>query len=106
MAPKRAEPARLDRFGCGVCGSRIWRSRIASPSWVANDPFWQEAPLGGFPDPEWLGVSGLERLRGWDGSLVPYPPISYLTEIAPSDVSRGHAGFTMPASPWFANMMG
>ena len=67
---------------------------------------WQEAPIGGFPDPGWLGVSGLERLRGWDGSIVPHPPISYLTEIAFTDVSRGHAGFTMPASPWFANLMG
>lgn len=68
---------------------------------------WQEPPIGDFPDPGWLGVSGLERLRlGWDGTLVPYPPISYITEITFKEVSRGHAGFAMPASPWFANATG
>jgi uncharacterized protein (TIGR00369 family) len=68
---------------------------------------WEEPHLGGYPDPSWLGLSGLERMRlGREGGRVPFPPMSYLVEMGFAEVSKGSATFTIPASPWFANTAG
>jgi uncharacterized protein (TIGR00369 family) len=67
---------------------------------------WEEPPIGSYPDPALIGLSGFERMRAFLEGRVPFPPIFYLTEIPFTNVSRGHAGFKMPASPWFANATG
>ena len=75
---------------------------------MADDakPIWQEDPVGGYPGPEMLGLPGIERMRASREGKVPIPPIAYLTEMPFRELSRGHAGFEMPASPWFANSAG
>jgi uncharacterized protein (TIGR00369 family) len=68
---------------------------------------WEEPHLGGYPDPSWLALPGLERMKlGREGGRVPFPPMSYLVEMGFTEVSRGSAAFTIPASPWFANSAG
>jgi uncharacterized protein (TIGR00369 family) len=67
---------------------------------------WQQPAIGGYPDPSLIGLSGLERMKVFREGRVPFPPIFYLTEIPFTNVSVGHAGFEMPASPWFANATG
>jgi uncharacterized protein (TIGR00369 family) len=69
-------------------------------------PIWQQPAIGSYPDPAWIGLSGLERMQAFREGRVPLPPISYLTEILFTNVSAGHVGFQMPASPWFANATG
>ncbi len=67
---------------------------------------WQEPAPGGYPDPSLLGLPGIERLRASREGRVPIPPIAYLTEMPFRELSEGHAGFEMPASPWFGNTAG
>jgi uncharacterized protein (TIGR00369 family) len=69
-------------------------------------PIWQQPVIGTYPDPSWIGLSGLERMQAFREGRVPLPPIVYLTEILFTSVSAGHVGFQMPASPWFANATG
>jgi uncharacterized protein (TIGR00369 family) len=69
-------------------------------------PIWQRPVIGTYPDPSWIGLSGLERMQAFREGRVPLPPIVYLTEILFTSVSAGHVGFQMPASPWFANATG
>lgn len=74
---------------------------------VGRKEIWEEPHLGGYPDPSWLGLSGLERMRlGREGGRVPFPPMSYLVEMGFTEVSKGSAAFAIPASPWFANSTG
>lgn len=61
---------------------------------------WQEAVRGGFPDPAFLSLSGLEQLRTWDRGLAPVPPIARLTGMRPGEAGEGTSTFTMPASQW------
>ena len=67
---------------------------------------WEEPAIGGYPDPAILGLSGLEQLRLGREGRSPIPPIAYLCEIPFRELSKGNAGFEMPASPWFANSAG
>jgi uncharacterized protein (TIGR00369 family) len=67
---------------------------------------WQQPPLGGYPDPSMLGLPGLDRLRVSREGRAPMPPIAYLTEMPFRELSEGHVGFEMPASPWFGNSAG
>jgi uncharacterized protein (TIGR00369 family) len=68
---------------------------------------WEEPHLGGYPDPSWLALPGLERMKlGREAGRVPFPPMSYLVEMGFTELSRGSAAFTIPASPWFANSAG
>jgi membrane protein implicated in regulation of membrane protease activity len=69
-------------------------------------PIWQQPALGGHPDRGVLGLSHLERQRMWREGRLPYSPLSYLTELDFTEASKGHAAFTVPASPWFANSAG
>jgi uncharacterized protein (TIGR00369 family) len=67
---------------------------------------WQEDAPGGYPDPSFLALPGLERMRGWQTGRIPTAPIVYLTEMGFGDISEGTASFSIPASPWFANATG
>jgi len=69
-------------------------------------PIWQQPALGGFPDPAGIGLSGMDRIRAGREGRIPIAPISYLMEMSFTDASEGHTGFTIPASPWFANSAG
>jgi uncharacterized protein (TIGR00369 family) len=67
---------------------------------------WQEPAKGGYPDRSFLGLPGIERMGAGRRGLIPYSPMSYLTELELTEASRGHSTFSMPASPWFANSSG
>jgi uncharacterized protein (TIGR00369 family) len=67
---------------------------------------WQQPAKGGYPDRSFLGLSGIERVSAGRRGLIPTSPMSYLTELRLTEASRGHSTFTMPASPWFANLAG
>ena len=67
---------------------------------------WQEPAKGGYPDRSFLGLPGIERMGAGRRGLIPYSPMSYLTELELTEASRGHSSFSMPASPWFANPSG
>lgn len=67
---------------------------------------WEEEALGGYPDPSLLGLAGIDRLRvAWEGR-TPIPPIAFLMEFPFTELGKGHGGFSIPASPWFANATG
>lgn len=67
---------------------------------------WEEPAKGGYPDRSFLGLPGIERMGAGRRGLIPYSPMSYLTELELTEASRGHSTFSMPASPWFANPSG
>src|SRR3954471_966608 len=69
-------------------------------------PLWQEEPPGGYADRSILGLPHLERNRLARQGRLPISPMTYLTELAFEEVSRGHASFSVPASPWLANSAG
>jgi uncharacterized protein (TIGR00369 family) len=69
-------------------------------------PLWQEEPPGGYADRSVLGLPHLERNRLARQGRLPISPMTYLTEMAFEEVSRGHAAFSVPASPWLANSAG
>ncbi|HEX6382857.1 MAG TPA: hotdog fold thioesterase [Acidimicrobiia bacterium] len=62
-----------------------------------------EAVRGGFPDPGFGSLSGLERGRAYVHWLAPRPPISHLIGLRASQVGPGSATVTMPASPWLVD---
>lgn len=70
------------------------------------DPIWQQPAKGGYPDPSFLALPGIERMTGWRSGRIPAAPMVYLTEMGVGDMSEGHASFTIPASPWFSNATG
>ncbi len=70
------------------------------------EPIWQRPAKGGYPDPSFLALPGIERMRGWRTGLIPAAPMVYLTEMGVGDISEGNASFTIPASPWFSNATG
>jgi uncharacterized protein (TIGR00369 family) len=78
----------------------------ASETPAPEGEIWRQPAKGGYPDPAWLALPGLERMRAWRTGEVPTPPIVYLMEMGWGDVSAGHGSFTIPASPWFANLAG
>jgi uncharacterized protein (TIGR00369 family) len=78
----------------------------SDPSTSTEAPIWQQPAIGGYPDPAGIGLSGLERVRAGREGRIPIAPITYLTEIAFIDASRGHTSFTIPTSPWFSNSAG
>jgi uncharacterized protein (TIGR00369 family) len=67
---------------------------------------WQEPAKGGYPDRSFLALPGEERMGASRRGLIPFSPMSYLTELEMTEGSRGHSTFSMPASPWFANSSG
>jgi uncharacterized protein (TIGR00369 family) len=67
---------------------------------------WQERAKGGYPDRSFLAFAGEQRMGASRRGLIPFSPMSYLTELEMTAGSRGHSTFSMPASPWFSNSSG
>ena len=59
-----------------------------------------EPARGGFPEPGFSALSGIDRARAYLRRLVPRPPLSHLLGIRVTQVGAGAATCTMPASPW------
>jgi uncharacterized protein (TIGR00369 family) len=73
----------------------------------ADPPLWTEPPPGGsWADRSVLGLGHLERANAARQGRLPISPMTYLTEMAYDEASDGHATFSIPASPWFANGAG
>lgn len=72
-----------------------------------TEPIWLQPPRGGYPEPWRLSLTGIEQMRAGMRGEVPASPMVYLTGMRFfGTVSRGFAGFAIPASPWFANATG
>lgn len=65
-----------------------------------------EPARGGFPDPGFEALPGLERARAILRGLVPRSPLSHLVGLRLTQVSAGAATMTMPASPWLQTPIG
>jgi uncharacterized protein (TIGR00369 family) len=72
----------------------------------AERPPWREPVRGGFGDPAYFGLSGLEQLRAMLAGKVPRPPIGRLTGTHIVDVGEGYAAFEMPLSDWLRTPQG
>ncbi|MGH9012273.1 MAG: adenylate/guanylate cyclase domain-containing protein [Acidimicrobiia bacterium] len=59
-----------------------------------------EPARGGFPEPGFYALPGIEQARAYLRRLVPRPPLSHLLGIRVTQVGAGTATCTMPASPW------
>jgi class 3 adenylate cyclase len=59
-----------------------------------------EAVRGGFPEPGFYSLPGLEQARAYLRGLVPRPPLSHLLGLRVTQVGVGTATCTMPVSPW------
>jgi class 3 adenylate cyclase len=59
-----------------------------------------EQVRGGFPEPGFDGLPGIERARAILRGLVPRSPLSHLVGYRVGQVGSGTATLTMPASPW------
>jgi uncharacterized protein (TIGR00369 family) len=59
-----------------------------------------EPVRGGFPDPGFGSLPGLERARAYVRGLIAQPPLSRLTGLQITQVGPGSATATLPASPW------
>ena len=55
---------------------------------------------GGFPDPGFYSLPGLDQVNALRRGLVPRPPLSHLTGLAVTEAGPGTATLTLPASPW------
>jgi hypothetical protein len=63
-----------------------------------------EAVRGGFPDPGFGSLPGIERARAYLHFLAPRAPLSHLIGIRGTQVGPGSATVTMPASPWLLDV--
>lgn len=63
-------------------------------------PTSREPVRGGYPDPSFLALSGLERMRRAVKGAMPTPPIGHLIGLRPIEAGIGTCTFSMPASPW------
>ena len=61
---------------------------------------WREPPRGGSPDPQWLRLTGLERMRAFQSGQAPAPPVNRLTGAQLTEVGPGIATFALPVTPW------
>ena len=59
-----------------------------------------EPARGGFPEPGFYALPGIDQARAYLRRLVPRPPLSHLLGIRVTQVGAGTATCTMPASPW------
>jgi class 3 adenylate cyclase len=59
-----------------------------------------EPVRGGFPEPGFDALSGIERAQAVLRGQVPRSPLSHLVGYRVSQVGTGTATLTMPASPW------
>ena len=82
------------------------RIRLPPVAFAAEVVPWQEPVRGGYPDPELLGLPGVEQLRAFLDESAPKPPIHHLVGMGPTEVGLGSATFSMPASPWLLSPQG
>jgi uncharacterized protein (TIGR00369 family) len=61
---------------------------------------------GGFPEPGFYSLSGLDQARARLQRLVPRPPLSHLVGHRITQVGPGSATVTMPATPWLVDSQG
>lgn len=54
----------------------------------------------------WANRSGLEVMQGLIARELPWPPISYLMGMGPTEASDGTCAFSMPTSPWLTSPSG
>ncbi|HEV3364151.1 MAG TPA: adenylate/guanylate cyclase domain-containing protein [Acidimicrobiia bacterium] len=59
-----------------------------------------EPARGGFPEPGFAALPGIDRARAYLRRLVPRPPLGHLLGIRVTQVGAGTATCTMPCSPW------
>ena len=59
-----------------------------------------EPVRGGFPDPPFFSLPGIDQLRAYQRGLVLPPPVSHLVGLRLTQVGSGTAVVTMPLSPW------
>lgn len=59
-----------------------------------------EPVRGGFPEPGFYALPGIDQARAYLRRQVPRPPLSHLLGIQVTQVGSGTATCTMPASPW------
>src|SRR5688500_20367020 len=77
------------------------REPIASAArFVHSGPMQGEAVRGGFPDPGFGSLPGVDRARAYLQLFVPRPPLHHLIGLRPSQIGPGSANLTMPASTW------
>jgi len=65
-----------------------------------------EPARGGFPEPGFYALPGIDQARAYLRRLVPRPPLSHLLGIRVTQVGAGTATCTMPASPWLQAAQG
>ncbi len=58
-----------------------------------------EPVRGGFPDPSFYSLPGIDQARAWLRGWAPRVPLSHLIGLRPTQVGSGTATLTMPASP-------
>ena len=63
-----------------------------------------EPVRGGFPDPAFYGLPGIEQLRAYLTGLAPHPPLTRLTGAKITQVGSGTASGSLPASPWLMQL--
>jgi class 3 adenylate cyclase len=59
-----------------------------------------EPVRGGWPEPGFEALPGMERARALLRGFVPQPPLSHLLGLRLTQVGSGTATMTMPATPW------
>ena len=59
-----------------------------------------EPVRGGFPDPSFFSLPGIEQVRALQRGLTPRPPLSHLLGITLTQVGPGTATASMPAAKW------
>jgi uncharacterized protein (TIGR00369 family) len=65
-----------------------------------------EPVRGGFPEPSFYSLPGLDQARAWLRGEASRVPLSYLTGIRPTQVGPGSITLTVPAHPWLQVMDG
>jgi uncharacterized protein (TIGR00369 family) len=59
-----------------------------------------EPVRGGFPDPSFFSLPGIEQVRAVQRGLTPRPPLSHLLGITLTQAGPGTATANMPATAW------
>ncbi|MDQ3944679.1 MAG: hypothetical protein M3357_05925 [Actinomycetota bacterium] len=59
-----------------------------------------EPVRGGFPDPTFFNLSGMERTRAFLREEVPRTPLHHLIGMRPTQAGPGAASATLPATAW------
>jgi class 3 adenylate cyclase len=79
-------------------------SRVKPGSYTAGVV--DEPVRGGFPDPSFYSLPGIEQARAWLRGKAPRSPLSHLVGIRTTQVGSGTATLTLPASPWLGSFDG